>query len=42
VDEEREAEILLVCGSFYIMEDVRKFFFSQENNEADPAAVNSI
>ena len=37
-----EQEVLLVCGSFYIMEDVRKYFFRRENSEVDPAAVNSL
>ena len=39
--ETAEKEVLLVCGSFYIMEGVRKFFFAQEQSEADPATVNS-
>ena len=35
-----EEEVLLVCGSFYIMEDVRKYFFREHNGGQDPSAVN--
>ena len=41
-NQSENEEVLLVCGSFYIMEDVRKYFFRQENTNADPAAVNSV
>ena len=34
------SEVLLVCGSFYIMDDVRRYFF-RRSFEADPATVNA-
>jgi len=29
-------EVMLVCGSFYIMDEVRKFYFKDEQLERDP------
>ncbi len=40
--ESETDEILLVCGSFFIMSDVRKFFFRNESSDADPAHVNNF
>ena len=45
VSEESESEneeILLVCGSFFIMNDVRKFFFRGESSDADPEEINNF
>lgn len=36
-----QEEVLLVCGSFYIMDDVKNYFFRDETLEADPASVNA-
>ena len=35
-------EVLLVCGSFYIMDDVRKYFCCDDMTESDDAAVNKV
>ena len=35
-------EVLLVCGSFYIMDDVRKYFCCDDTTESDDAAVNKV
>ena len=40
VAEGRSDEVLLVCGSFFIMEGVRNFFFADECIERDPSSVN--
>ena len=40
VAESKSDEVLLVCGSFFIMEDVRNFFFKDECIEHDPSSVN--
>lgn len=34
----KEGDIFLVCGSFYIMPDVREFFLYKD--ECDPKEVN--
>jgi folylpolyglutamate synthase/dihydropteroate synthase len=34
-------EVMLVCGSFYIMDEVRKFYFKDEQIERDPESVNN-
>ena len=38
---QEEEQVLLVCGSFFIMEDVRKFFISNYDSEfTDPSFIN--
>mmetsp|Transcript_21157 Transcript_21157/g.26088 ORF Transcript_21157/g.26088 Transcript_21157/m.26088 type:complete len:115 (-) Transcript_21157:208-552(-) len=39
-DEDGAEEVLLVCGSFFIMEGVRNYFFPGRY-ESDPAFLNS-
>lgn len=40
VHEAKDSEVVLVCGSFYIMEEVREFFGYEEPK--DPKTVNTV